>query len=86
MPSSVELKELIRELNLRLSSGVNINTVVTDDLTNSDKLKKINGLYVVLKYVTKEPTSYSNWNYGYIIQRDLKITRDWQGQKLHDVY
>lgn len=46
-------------------------------------LKQINGLWVVLKYVTKEPTRYSNWNYGYIIQRDLNITRDWVGEKPH---
>ena len=47
-------------------------------------LKKINGFDVVLKYVTKEPTSYSNWNYGFIIQRDFRVTRDWQGLKPHN--
>ena len=138
VPSLNELKDLIPML--KLESGVNINTVITDDLSNEEKmkrinemvdickyigatsltvrfeatdrlrtekllpeleqletiqynanpgcrfwLKKINGLYVVLKYVTKEPTSYSNWNYGYIIQRDLKITKDWAGKKPHEI-
>ena len=138
VPSLEELKYLIPNLNLE--SGVNINTVITDDLTNEEKmdriykmieackyigansltirfeatdrlrkeplipelqkyetiqckgnpgcffwLKRINGLNVVLKYVTKEPTSYSDWNYGYIIQRSLKITRDWAGRKKHNV-
>lgn len=138
IPSLEDLRYLIPQLNLE--SGVNINTVITDDLSNEEKmnriynmieackyigansltirfeatdrlrteplipelnnyetiqckgnpgcffwLKKINGLYVVLKYVTKEPTSYSEWNYGYIIQRSLKITRDWAGRKPHNV-
>ena len=138
VPSLDELKVLIPKLGLE--SGVNINTVITDDLSNEEKMKRINdmvyvckyigaksltvrfeatdklrteklmpeldaletikynanpgcrfwlkkidGLYVVLKYVTKEPTSYSNWNYGYIIQRDLKITRDWAGKKPHEI-
>lgn len=138
VPSLEELKALIPKL--KLESGVNINTVVTDDLTTEDKLtkiyemvkackyigansltvrfeatdrlrteklipeldaletiqynanpgcrfwlKKIDGLYVVLKFVTKEPTSYSDWNYGYIVQRNLDITRDWAGKKAWNV-
>lgn len=138
VPSLEKLKFIIPQL--RLESGVNINTVVTDDLSRDEKLdkiykmvdackyigansltvrfeaterlrkealipeldmldtlqynanpgcrfwlKKINGLYVVLKYVTKEPTSYSDWNYGYIIQKDLRITRDWAGKKNHNL-
>ena len=138
VPSLAKLKDLINKL--QLSSGVNINTVITDDLSEEEKkkkiydmvdackeikansltirfeatdrlriqplpsfleeyetisyngnpgcrfwLKKINGLYVVLKYVTKEPTSFSNWNYGYIIQRNLLVTRDWAGKKLHSL-
>lgn len=136
IPSLEELKELIPKL--KLDSGVNINTVITDNMSEEEKmnkiynmvkackyigassltirfeatdrlrteklpkeldkletiqfnanpgckfwLKKIDGLYVVLKYVTKEPTSYSDWNYGYIIQRDLRITKDWAGKKEH---
>ncbi len=48
-------------------------------------LKKIKNFNVVCKFVTKEPTSYSNWNYGFIIQRDLRITRDWAGKKPHSM-
>ena len=136
VPSLYDLKEIIPEL--KLESGVNINTVVTDDLSDEEKmdkiygmvdaskyvgansltirfeatdrlrtkpliddlnkletlqfnanpgckfwLKRINDLYVVLKYVTKEPTSYSDWNYGYIVQRNLDVTRDWAGCKKH---
>ena len=138
VPSKDELKEIISLL--KLDSGVNINTVITDDLTDEEVekktldmidfckyvgatsltirfeatdrlrteklkdfflkydtisehanpgchfwLKKINDFNVVLKYVTKEPTSYSNWNYGYIIQRDFRITRDWAGKKPHNL-
>jgi hypothetical protein len=46
-------------------------------------LKNINDFNVVAKYVTVEPTDYSNWNYGFIIQRDLRITRDWAGNRPH---
>lgn len=136
VPSKEELKNIIFKLDL--SSGVNINTVVTDNMTSTEImnrifgmiklckyigaqsltirfeatdylrkeglipelneyetlqynanpgckfwLKQIDGLYVVLKHVTKEPTNYSDWNYGYIIQRDLNITRDWNGKKPH---
>ena len=138
IPSLEELKELIPLLNLE--SGVNINTVVTDDLSDLEKqekiyemvdackyigansltvrfeatdrlrteelpeflkeldtiqfnanpgckfwLKKLKDLNLVLKYVTKEPTSYSDYNYGYIIQRDLSVTKDWAGKKLHKI-
>lgn len=138
VPSKDELKEIISLL--KLESGVNINTVITDDMSDeevkqkvfdminlckyigatsltirfeatdrlrtenlrsflleydtvSEKanpgchfwLKKINDFNVVLKYVTKEPTSYSNWNYGYIIQRNFDITRDWAGTKPHNL-
>lgn len=138
VPNIEKLKFLINEMNL--DSGVNINTVVTDDMSNYEVmkkifemievckyigaqsltirfeatdmlrkeplipelnqyetlqynanpgcrfwLKKINGLYVVLKHVTKEPTSYSDWNYGYIIQRNLEVTKDWAGKKPHSL-
>lgn len=138
VPNIEKLKFLISEMNL--DSGVNINTVVTDDMSNYKIMKKIfemtevckyigaqsltirfeatdvlrkeplipelnkyetlqynanpgcrfwlkeiNGLYVVLKHVTKDPTNYSNWNYGYIIQRNLEVTRDWAGEKKHSL-
>ena len=138
VPSKDELKEIISLL--KLESGVNINTVVTDDLSfeevkkktldmielckyvgatsltirfeatdrlRTEKLnefflnqetllenanpgchfwlKRIENFNVVLKYVTKEPTSYSNWNYGYIIQRNFDVTRDWAGKKPHNL-
>lgn len=138
VPSANELRDIISGLSLE--AGVNINTVITDDLTEEEVarktyamidlckyigatsltlrfeahdrlrpnqllsfleqyptiqekanpgchfwLKNIHGLNVVLKHVTKEPTSYSNWNYGYIIQRNFDITRDWAGLKPHDL-
>lgn len=43
--------------------------------------KDYNGFPLILRYTTIDPTYHTNWDYGFIVQSDLTVTRDWAGNK-----